>query len=135
MGLQFIIDAPDDQQMHNELMTQSVENRGKLAVTMLTTGMYLSDNNLGSLSVNSALSSFLSSQINSISGSALRTLDLSFGMDNTTLGTGEVHTDYSFKFSKRLWNNRLRIVIGGKVSTGAEVENQNETIFANDKLE
>ncbi len=135
MGLQFIIDAPDDQQMHNELMTQSVENRGKLAVTMLTTGMYLSDNNLGSLSVNSALSSFLSSQINSISGSALRTLDLSFGMDNTTLGTGEVHTDYSFKFSKRLWNNRLRIVIGGKVSTGAEVENQNDTFFDNVTLE
>ncbi len=131
MGLQFIIDAPDDQQMHNELMTQSAENRGKLAVTMLTTGMYLSDNNLGSLSVGNALSSFLSSQINNISSGALRTLDLSFGMDNTTLGSGQVHTDYSFKFSKRLWNNRLRIVIGGKVSSGAEVENQNDTFFDN----
>ena len=135
MGLQFIIDAPDDQQLHSELMTQSAESRGKLAVTMLTTGMYLSDNNLGSLSVNSALSSFLSSQINSISAGALRTLDLSFGMDNTTLGSGQVHTDYSFKFSKRLWNNRLRIDIGGKVSTGAEVENQNNTFFDNVTLE
>ena len=131
MGLQFIIDAPDDQQMHNELMTQSAENRGKLAVTMLTTGMYMSDNNLSSLSVSSALSSFLSSQINSISSGALRTLDLSFGMDNTTLGSGQIHTDYSFKFSKRFWNNRLRIVIGGKVSSGAEVENQNDTFFDN----
>ena len=56
-------------------------------------------------------------------------------MDNTTLGTGEVHTDYSFKFSKRLWNNRLRIVIGGTVSTGAEVENQNDTFFDNVTLE
>ena len=131
MGLQFIIDAPDDQQVHNELMTMSAENRGKIAVTMLTTGMYLADGNTNALSVNSALSAFLSSQINAISGNALRTLDLSFGMDNTMLGSGQMHTDYSFKFSKRFWNNRLRIVIGGKVSSGAEVENQNDTFFDN----
>ena len=131
MGLQFIIDAPDDQQIHNELMTMSKENRGKIAVTMLTTGMYLADGNTNSLNVNSALSAFLSSQINAISGNALRTLDLSFGMDNTMLGSGQMHTDYSFKFSKRFWNNRLRIAIGGKVSSGAEVENQNDTFFDN----
>ena len=131
MGLQFIIDAPDDQQIHNELMTQSLENRGKTAVTMLTTGLYLADGNNSAMSLNSALSSFLNSQINAISGNALRTLDLSFGMDNTTLGSGMVHTDYSFKFSKRFWNNRLRIVIGGKVSSGAEIENQNDTFFDN----
>ena len=131
MGLQFTIDAPDDQQIHNELMTMSAENRGKIAVTMLTTGMYLADGNTNSFSMNSALSAFLNSQINAISGNALRTLDLSFGMDNTTLGSGAVHTDYSFKFSKRFWNNRLRIVIGGKVSSGAEVENQNDTFFDN----
>ncbi len=135
MGLQFTIDAPDDQQMHNELMTQSIENRGKLAVTMLTTGMYLADGNTSSFSMNNALSAFLSSQINAISGNALRTLDLSFGMDNTTLGSGQIHTDYSFKFSKRFLNNRLRIVIGGKVSSGAEVENQNDTFFDNVTLE
>lgn len=131
MGLQFVVDAPDDQQVHNELMTMSKENRGKIAVTMLTTGMYLADGNTSSLNVNSALSAFLSSQINAISGNALRTLDLSFGMDNTMLGSGQMHTDYSFKFSKRFWNNRLRIVIGGKVSSGAEVDNQNDTFFDN----
>ena len=135
MGLQFTIDAPDDQDIHNELMTQSLENRGKLAVTMLTTGMYLNDTSVGSFNVNSALSSFLSSQINAISGNALRTLDLSFGMDNTMLGDGAMHTDYSFKFSKRFLNNRLRVVIGGKVSSGADIENQNNTFFDNVALE
>ena len=131
MGLEFIIDAPEDLSLHNELQTMTKESRGKLAVTMLTTGMYLADGNTNAFSMNSALSAFLNSQINSISGSALRTLDLSFGMDNTTVGTGETHTDYSFKFSKRFWNNRLRIVIGGKVSSGAEIENQNDTFFDN----
>ncbi len=131
MGLQFIIDAPEDMSIHNELQTMSKENRGKIAVSMLTTGMYLASGNTSSFSMNSALSAFLNSQINAISGNALRTLDLSFGMENSTTGTGQTHTDYSFKFAKRFWNNRLRIVIGGKVSSGAEVQNQNDTFFDN----
>lgn len=131
MGLQFTIDAPEDMTIHNQLLTMSVEDRGKLAVTMLTTGMYLADGNTSGFSMNSALSSFLQSQINSISGKALRTLDLSFGLDNTTDASGNVHTDYSFKFAKRFWNNRLRIVVGGKVSSGSDVTNQNKSFFDN----
>lgn len=131
MGLEFTLDAPEDMTMSNELKAMSVEQRGKLAVTMLTTGMYLADGNTSGFSMNSALSSFLQSEINNITGNALRTLDLSFGMDNSTDGSGNTHTDYSFKFAKRFWNNRLRIVVGGKVSTGAEVANQNESFFDN----
>lgn len=131
MGLQFIIDAPEDMTVQNELNAMSIEQRGKIAVTMLTTGMYIADGNTGGFSMNNALSSFLQSEINNITGNALRTLDLSFGMDNSQDAGGNTHTDYSFKFSKRFWNNRLRIVIGGKVSTGAEIENQNESFFDN----
>ncbi len=131
MGLEFVIDAPEDISMHSELQAMSVEDRGKLAVTMLTTGMYLTDGNTKNFTMNSALSAFLQSQINQISGNALRTLDLSFGLDNTTDAAGRMHTDYSFKFAKRFWNNRLRIVVGGKLSTGADVQNQNESFFNN----
>lgn len=131
MGLEFTLDAPEDMTLHNELMSMSVEQRGKLAVTMLTTGMYIADGNTGGFSMNNALSSFLQSEINNITGNALRTLDLSFGMDNSQDASGNTRTDYSFKFAKRFWNNRLRIVVGGKVSTGAEVENQNESFFDN----
>ena len=131
MGLEFTLDAPEDMSLHNELQAMSVEQRGKLAVTMLTTGMYLADGNTGGFSMNSALSSFLQSEINNITGNALRTLDLSFGIDNSTDASGSLHTDYSFKFAKRFWNNRLKIVVGGKVSSGADVPNQNESFFDN----
>ena len=131
MGLEFTLDAPEDMSLHNELQAMSVEQRGKLAVTMLTTGMYLADGNTGGFSMNSALSSFLQSEINNITGNALRTLDLSFGIDNSTDASGSLHTDYSFKFAKRFWNNRLKIIIGGKVSSGADVPNQNESFFDN----
>ena len=75
MGLEFIINAPQDMAMANQLNTMSKEERGKLAVTMLTTGMYLADGNTQGFSMNNALSAFLQSQINNITGSALRTLE------------------------------------------------------------
>ena len=131
MGLEFTLDAPEDMSLHNELQSMSLEQRGKLAVTMLTTGMYLADGNTSGFSMNSALSSFLQSEINNITGNALRTLDLSFGIDNSTDASGNMHTDYSFKFAKRFWNNRLKIIIGGKVSSGADDPTQNESFFDN----
>jgi hypothetical protein len=135
MGLEFTLDAPEDMQLHSELQAMSSEQRAKLAVTMLTTGMYLSDGNTGGFSMNSALSSFLNSQISQISGNALRTLDLQFGMDNSTDATGQTRTDYSFKFAKRFMNNRLKIAVGGKVSTGAEIQERNNSFFDNVSLE
>ena len=136
MGLEFTLDAPEDMQLHSELQAMGVEQRGKLAVTMLTTGMYLADGNTKPFSMNSALSSFLSSEISNLTGNALRTLDLSFGMDNSTDATGQSHTDYSFKFAKRFLNNRLKLQIGGKVTTGAELPGgRNNSFFDNVSLE
>lgn len=131
MGLEFTIDAPEDMTIHNQLQSMSKEERGKLAVTMLTTGMYLADGNTSNFTMNSALSAFLNSQINQISGKALRSLDVSFGVENSFGNNGSLHTDYNFKFAKRFWNNRLRIVIGGKLSTGNDVQIEDETFFDN----
>jgi hypothetical protein len=137
MGLEFIIDAPEDQTISGELTTMSKEERGKMAVAMLTTGMYLADTNTSAFSMNSALSSFLQSEINTIAGSALKTLDLSLGIDNSTDASGTMHTDYSFKFAKRFFNNRLRIEIGGKVSSGASdaMGGQSQSFFDNVTME
>ena len=131
MGLEFTIDAPEDLTIHNELATMSVEQRGKLAVTMLTTGMYLADGNTSGFSMNNALSSYLQSEISNITGNALRSLDLSFGIDNATDASGNTHTDYSFKFAKRFWNNRLNIIIGGKVTSGEQADDQNDSFLDN----
>ena len=136
MGLQFIINAPEDQTISGELTTMSPEERGKIAVTMLTTGMYLADGNTNGFSMNSALSSFLQNEINSIAGSALKTLDLQLGIDNTTDASGAMRTDYSFRFAKRFMNNRLKLQIGGKVSSGdSEAMGQQQSFFDNVTME
>lgn len=131
MGLEFVVDATDDMIISGELASMSKEERGKVAVTMLTTGMYLADGNTSGFTMNGALSSFLQNEINNITGNALRSLNFSVGVDNATDATGNMHTDYSFKFAKRFWNNRLSISVGGKVSTGSEVEEQNQSFFNN----
>lgn len=135
MGLEFTLDSPEDLTLHNELMSMSKEQRGKLAVTMLTTGLYLADGYTKGVSTNKALSNFLESEISNITGDALRTLDLSIGLDNTTDASGEMHTDYSFSFAKRFWNNRLKISVGGKVTTSSQLPNQNNSILDNVTME
>ena len=125
--------------MQDELNTMSVEERGKIAVTMLASGMYLAGGNTSSFSMNSALSSFLNSEINNIAGSAMRSLGLDIGMtvDNSMNASGALHTDYNFKFAKRFFNNRLSFTVGGQVSSGAEMENarNNDSFFNNVELQ
>lgn len=136
MGLEFTLDAPEDLEIKSDIATMSKEMRGKLAVTMLTTGMYLAEGNTSAFTMNTALNQFLQSEINNITGNALRTLDLSLGLDNQMDAGGKYHTDYSFKFAKRFLNNRLKVSIGGKVSSGGAIEHgENNSVFDNVELE
>ena len=139
-GIQFIISASNDGTLQDELNAMSVEERGKIAITMLASGMYLASGNTSSFSMNSALTSFLNSEINNIAGTAMRSIGLDMGMsvDNSTNAAGGMHTDYNFKFAKRFFNNRLSFTVGGQVSTGAEMENtrnNNDMFFNNVELQ
>lgn len=122
MGLAFTIDAPEDAAMQDELNNYTDEEKSKLAVALLATGMYVADNNTSALNANTALSTFLQSELNNITGRALNSIvDVSLGMDQTTYSDGSTGTDYSFKFSKRFFSDRLSVVIGGRVSDNKTV--------------
>lgn len=124
MGLAFTLEAPEDVSLQNQLAAMSAEERGKLAVTMLVTGMYTGsqEGTSGGFSTNNALNSFLQSEISNIAGSALKTVDISIGLeDNYATDGSSGGTDYSFRFAKRFWNNRLSVIIGGRISTGNDV--------------
>ena len=138
LGLEFTLQAPEDLTVQNELASMSVEDRGRAAVAMLTTGMYLSPNSSASgegFDATSALSSFLNSQISNIAGKALSTIDIGFGIDNTTSATGAAQTDYNFSFAKRFWGNRISVIIGGKVSSGNDAQNTGMSIISNVSVE
>ncbi len=132
LGLAFTLSAPEDASVQEQLDAMSAEERGKLAVTMLVTGMYMAEGNAtGGFNVNNALNSFLQNQISNIAGQAL---DINLGMETVDNDGGGSRTDYNFQFAKRFWNNRFRIVIGGTVSTGNTAQ-QEETFIDNVAIE
>lgn len=137
MGLEFTLSAPEDMTIQNQLAGMSVEQRGRLAVSMLATGMYLAEGNgsTGGFSTSNAVNALLQSEISSIAGKALETIDLSVGVDQATTAEGNQRTDYSFRFAKRFWGNRVSVIVGGKVSAGEDVENTGQSLIDNISVE
>ena len=121
LNIQFTLSAPENASMQNTLAALSPEERGKLSVALLTTGLYLGEGGTGNL-MNTALMGFLQAQIDNISRDAFRTVDVSVGIEPLPDGVSGVstRTDYSFSIAKRLWDNRIRIIIGGSVTTNNE---------------
>lgn len=140
LSLVFNLDAPEDGAVQNQLSAVGAEERGKLAVAMLATGMYLgTGNSSGSgLNMGNAMNAFLQQQIASLAGSALSKVDITLGVETNdgsgTDGSGK-QTDVSFRFARKFWNNRLSVIIGGKISTGENVQNSAQSFIDNVALE
>jgi Family of unknown function (DUF490). len=102
----------------------------------MATGMYLAGGSGASnLDLNSALTSLLQSQINKTAGKLLQGTDLNLGLDRYDGASGEAaHTDLTYSFSRRFYNDRIRIVVGGKVQSGAGATNQGQTFLDNVSL-
>ena len=133
----FDIAAPEDATVQNELQAMGAEERSKQAIAMLATGIYLNSGAKGGgLTMGTALNSVLQSQINALAGSAVKNASISVGVeDRTSAETGSTQTDYSFRYSQRFFNDRFQVVIGGKVSTGANATNSAESFIDNISLE
>jgi len=54
---------------------------------------------------------------------------------NTTNGIEKKSTDYTYKFAKRIWNNRVRIIIGGTISSDKNDGSSGESFVNNISLE
>jgi hypothetical protein len=83
----------------------------------------------------SPLYSFLTSQINNWAASAIKGVDLSFGIDqyDTTVGGNTSSTmSYSYRVSKSLFNDRFKIVIGGNYATDASADENLSQNLIND---
>ena len=121
LGIQFTLSSPENASMQNTLAALSPEERSKLAVALLTTGLYLGEGGTGNL-MNTALMGILQSQLDNISRDAFRTVDVSVGIEPLPDGVSGIstRTDYSFSLAKRFWNDRIRIIIGGSVTTNNE---------------
>ena len=134
MGLNFTLSSPENAAVQNQLNVLDTETLNKYALTMLITGAYIGGEN--SLTVSSALSSFLDAQINNFVGNTVNnTVDINVGItDIEDATTGDTYKNYSFSFTKRLWNDRLKVIIGGEVNNNSNT-NTNESFINNVSLE
>ena len=132
----FDIAAPEDATVENELQAMGAEERSKQAIAMMATGIYMNNSGKsGGLTMGAALNSVLQNQINSLAGS-MKNASISVGVeDRTSAETGDKQTDYSFRYSQRFFNDRIQVVIGGKVTTGANATNNAQSFIDNISLE
>ena len=136
LSIQFTVEAPDDISIQNQLAQMTAEERSRQAMNLIITQAYTGPGTTSKANTNNALNAFIQKEINSFAGSALKGVDLSVGIDTYDQygaeGSSGKRTDYSFRFSKRLFNDRFRIVVGGKVSSGQEAADEQQQNFIDD---
>ena len=126
MNVVFDMAATDDISIQNELQSMSAEQRANQAMNLLLYNVYTGPGSDASASMSgNPLYSFLESQINSWAANNIKFVDISFGIDQydkTLDGSTTSTTNYSYKVSKTLFNDRFKIVIGGNYSTDVDAD-------------
>lgn len=104
MAMEFILEAPNDVNVQNQLASMGAEERSKQAISLLVAGIYLASGGTGTnnLDVNVALSSFIQRELKNIIGRFLGelpftfdvlTYDGLFGLSRRIDYTGRLHTN------------------------------------------
>lgn len=126
MNVVFDMSATDDISIQNELQSMSAEQRANQAMNMLLYNVYTGPGTDANANISgNPLYSFLESQINTWAANNIKFVDISFGIDQydkTLDGSTTSTTNYSYKVSKTLFNDRFKIVIGGNYSTDVDAD-------------
>ncbi|MBQ8773239.1 MAG: translocation/assembly module TamB domain-containing protein, partial [Muribaculaceae bacterium] len=136
MNVAFDLSTNDDITIQNELQSMTSEQRASQAMNLLLYNVYTGPGTTasGNLSGN-PLYSFISSQINSWMANNVKWIDVSFGIDKydrTYDGATSSTTNYSYRVSKSLFDDRFKIVVGGNYSTDADTDENFSQNLVND---
>ncbi|MDO5569982.1 MAG: translocation/assembly module TamB domain-containing protein [Bacteroidales bacterium] len=139
LDVSFTVNAPEDPFIQTQIASMTQEERSRQAMNLIITQVYTGPGTTtAKTTANSAINAFIQKEINQFAGSTLKGVDLSFGIDNYDNSTdaGGKRTDYTFRFSKQLFNDRFKIVIGGSVSSGDQsTDNQTQSFIDDVTLE
>jgi hypothetical protein len=130
MTLEFILEAPNDVNVQNQLASMGEEERSKQAISLLVTGIYLASGGTGTdnFDMNAALSSFLQRELKNMIGRFLGevpftfemlTYDGLFGLSRRIDYVGRLHTN--------LISDRFNTTIGLRYTT-------NDPLYGNQLL-
>ena len=113
----FDLSAPNDMVIQNQLNTFSKEERTRQALNLMIYNTYTAPGAAksqgGNQVANNALYNFVENELNKYT----RKVGLTVGMDSYNTDENTVRTDVTYEFSKQFFNDRIRIKIGGRIST------------------
>jgi hypothetical protein len=136
MDVTFDLSTDDDLTISNELQSMTQSQRANQAMNMLLYNVYTGPGTKSNSDlVSNQLFSFLTARLNTWAASAIHGVDVSFGIDrydSTTDGTSSTAMSYSYKVSKSLFNDRIKIVVGGNYSTDADTDENFSQNLIND---
>lgn len=141
LAITFNVSAPEDLTIQNELTAMTAEQRATQAMSLLIYNTYTGPSAATSSSLISGnpLDSFIQKELNQWAQNNLKNIDVSFGInsyDDTMNGGQGTRTDYSYKVSKTLFNDRFKVIIGGSFSPDAAAdENMKENLVDDVSLE
>ncbi len=124
MNIVFDLSTPDDLTVQNEIQSMSPDQRANQAMNLLLYGSYTGPGTKAS-TMGNPLYTFLESQLNNIASSAIKGVDISFGidqLDRTRDGVNSTAMSYSYRVSKSLFDDRFKIVVGGNYTTDADAD-------------
>ena len=136
MNVAFDLTTNDDMTVANELESMTADQRANQAMNMLLYNVYTGPGTKASASLSgNPLFSFLESQVNSWAANNIKGVDISFGIDQydrTVDGSTSSTMRYSYQVSKSLFNDRIKIVVGGNYSTDANADENFSQNLIND---
>lgn len=140
MEIRFDLAAPDDITIQNQLSSMTAEQRATQAMNLLIYNTYTGPGTVAKANLNSnPLNSFIQKELNQWARDNLKGIDLSFGIDTYDQynnGVASQRTDYSYKLSKSLFNDRIKVIIGGSFSPDVDPnENLKENLVDDITLE
>jgi hypothetical protein len=131
MQIAFDLAAPNDLAIQNELSSLAPEQRAQQAMALMIYNTYTGPGTTAKADTGNAVYSFIEKELNQWARNTLRGVDLSLGIRQQDDGMGGQHMDYSYKVSKNLFNDRVRVTVGGNIDNGtttADVDVKNNLI-------
>ncbi len=136
MNIQLDLDA-NNSTLQSELQGLSLSQRQSKAIGLMLYNTYNSDNNSTTeTDTNNLLYGVLASQISNLTSKFVSGVDISFGInqyENSTTNTSSMN--YSYKISKSILNNRLKMSIGGSYDTSLAQTQVAQSLFGNISIE
>jgi len=136
LSISFSCAAPEDAAIQSQINTLTEEERSKQALQLLVTQTYSGPGitSVSSMaSANAAINALLQREVESFLNQRFKNTEVAVGIDTYDAdGTGTSRTDYSVKISQRLLNNRMRIALGGRVSSGENSGAKDDDAIIND---